>query len=129
MRDVRRVPAQFLTLFLALLALAIFVGAGDSSGISWTVQTSGIDTNLRGVAVAEYQEAGQAPALVVWASGSNGVILQSKDDGKTWKRLHVPGGDRLDFRSIHAFDAQRAYVMSSGEGDASRIYLTTDGGA
>jgi photosystem II stability/assembly factor-like uncharacterized protein len=65
---------------------------------------------------------------VVWASGSNGVILKSKNEGKTWKRLHVAGGDALDFRGIVAFDASSAYVMSSGEGEKSRIYKTTDGG-
>jgi photosystem II stability/assembly factor-like uncharacterized protein len=56
------------------------------------------------------------------------VILFSSDEGKTWKRLHVAGGDALDFRSIVAFDAKTALVMSSGEGDKSRIYKTTDGG-
>jgi photosystem II stability/assembly factor-like uncharacterized protein len=65
---------------------------------------------------------------VVWASGSNGVILRSLDAGKTWKRLHVADGDALDFRGIVAFSAASAYVMSSGEGEKSRIYKTTDGG-
>src|SRR5262249_10186813 len=36
--------------------------------------------------------------------------------------------DTLDFRGIVAFDASTAYVMSSGDGDKSRIYKTTDGG-
>ena len=61
-------------------------------------------------------------------SGSKGVILQSKDVGKTWKQLHVLGGETLDFRSIQAIDAQRAYVMSIGDAGNSRIYKTTDGG-
>jgi len=65
---------------------------------------------------------------VVWASGSNGAILRSVDSGKTWSQLHVEGGDALDFRSIRAFDERTAYVMSSGEGEKSRIYRTTDGG-
>jgi len=65
---------------------------------------------------------------VVWASGSKGVILKSVDEGKTWKRLHVAGGDALDFRGIVAFDEKIAYVMSSGEGEQSRIYKTIDGG-
>jgi photosystem II stability/assembly factor-like uncharacterized protein len=56
----------------------------------------------------------------VWASGSNGVILRSTDLGKTWKRLHVAGGDTLDFRGIVAFNATTAYLMSSGEGQKSR---------
>ena len=67
--------------------------------------------------------------VIVWACGSSGVILRSVDEGKTWKRLHVQGGDALDFRGIVAFDATTAYVMSIGGGAQSRIYKTEDGGA
>jgi photosystem II stability/assembly factor-like uncharacterized protein len=94
----------------------------------WNVQTTGIDTNLRGVSAAYAPDAKGVPAPVVWASGSNGVILKSLDKGKTWNRLHIAGGEALDFRGIVAFNATTAYVMSSGEGEKSRIYKTTDGG-
>jgi photosystem II stability/assembly factor-like uncharacterized protein len=94
----------------------------------WHVQTSGLDTNLRGVSAVFVHNARGVPAPVVWASGSNGVILKSIDEGLTWLRLHVSGGENLDFRGVVAFDAATAYVMSSGEGDKSRIYKTTDGG-
>jgi photosystem II stability/assembly factor-like uncharacterized protein len=94
----------------------------------WKVQTSGLDTNLRGVSAAYAPDSKGVPVPVVWACGSNGVILRSIDEGKTWKRLHVAGGDALDFRGIAAFNATTAYVMSSGEGEKSRIYKTTDGG-
>ena len=94
----------------------------------WKVETSGIDTNLRSVSVARASHAKGASPWVVWASGSNGVILKSADEGETWKRLHMAGGEALDFRGIVAFNATTAYVMSSGEGPRSRIYKTTDGG-
>src|SRR6267378_1262698 len=94
----------------------------------WKVQTSGLDTNLRGVSAAYTPDEKGVPVPVVWASGSNGVILRSLDEGKTWQRLHVADGDALDFRGIVAFNAATAYVMSSGEGEKSRIYKTTDGG-
>jgi photosystem II stability/assembly factor-like uncharacterized protein len=55
------------------------------------------------------------------------VILRSVDNGNTWKQLASPGGG-LDFRDIEGFDADVAYVMSSGDGDKSRIYKTIDGG-
>lgn len=94
----------------------------------WKVQTSGIDTNLRGVSV-KYNEGSEGRRhYFVWVSGSNGVILRSTNDGETWRRLAVAGGGDLDFRDIEAFDADVAYVMSSGAGDKSRIYKTTDGG-
>src|SRR6266478_805263 len=95
----------------------------------WQVQTSGLDTNLRGVSAVYVQNAKGARTPVVWASGSNGVILRSLDEGKTWKRLRVAGGEALDFRGIVAFNVSTAYVMSSGEGEKSRVYKTTDGGA
>jgi photosystem II stability/assembly factor-like uncharacterized protein len=94
----------------------------------WTVLTSGIDTNLRGMSAVRGRDAGGKDADVVWASGSNGVILKSVDGGEDWKRLHVAGGDKLDFRGIRAFDAQTAYTISIGPGENSRIYKTTDGG-
>jgi photosystem II stability/assembly factor-like uncharacterized protein len=94
----------------------------------WSVQTSGLDTNLRAVSAAYTPDDQGAPVPAVWASGSNGVILKSLDEGKTWKRLHVSGGDELDFRGIVAFNDKAAYLMSSGGGDKSRIYKTTDGG-
>jgi photosystem II stability/assembly factor-like uncharacterized protein len=94
----------------------------------WIVQTSGIDTNLRGVSAAYAQDAKGVPVPVVWASGSNSVVLRSLDEGVTWKRLHVADDGKLDFRGIVGFDAKTAYVMSSGAGENSRIYKTTDGG-
>jgi photosystem II stability/assembly factor-like uncharacterized protein len=110
----------------AVLLLMLFTLPAEAQW--WKVQTSGIDTNLRGVSVADTPDAKGVPVPVVWASGSNGVILRSLDEGQTWQRLHVAGGDALDFRSIQAFNAPTAYVMSSGEGEKSRIYKTTDGG-
>jgi photosystem II stability/assembly factor-like uncharacterized protein len=118
MRAMRRI-----LLFLSCLFFGVSVQAQR-----WEVQTSGVDTNLRGVSVARVWNARGVAALAVWASGSNGVILRSIDKGKTWRRRHVAGGDALDFRGIVAFNASTAYVMSSGEGEKSRIYKTRDGG-
>jgi photosystem II stability/assembly factor-like uncharacterized protein len=113
-------------LFLLFL-FSLSPGATDQAPW-WKVQTTGLDTNLRGVSVARLSGAQGAAAVAVWASGSNGVILRSLDKGQTWQRLHVADGDALDFRGLVAFGAKTAYVMSSGEGKKSRIYKTTDGG-
>jgi len=115
---------------LAAALLLWFLAPGPAQAQWWDVQTSGIDTNLRGVSIAfstGIQEGMLAP--VVWASGSNGVILKSVDEGKNWTRLHVEDGDALDFRGIVAFGATVAYSMASGEGEKSRIYKTIDAGA
>jgi photosystem II stability/assembly factor-like uncharacterized protein len=105
-------------IFVCLLALA--------AGECWIVQTSGIESNLRGVSVVKSSLAGGD--TTIWASGSRGVVLRSKDLGKNWEQLQIPDGETLDFRGVQAFDGNVAYVMSSGEGDKSRIYKTVDGG-
>ena len=118
-------PARIFFLFVATLILGVSTPAEKSW---WKVQTSGIDTDLRAVSAAYTPDAKGIQVPVVWASGSNGVILKSLDEGKTWQRLHVKDGDALDFRGIVAFNASTAYLMSIGEGDKSRIYKTIDGG-
>ena len=110
---------------------ALFLSIFNTSVLAqwWKVETSGLDTNLRSVSAAYAARETGRPAPVVWASGSNGVILKSIDKGQTWTRLHVADGEALDFRGIVAWNATTAYLMSSGDGDKSRIYKTVDGGA
>ena len=64
---------------------------------------------------------------VAWASGTEGTILRTTDNGATWQRCTTPpDAEKLDFRGIQAFDQNTAIVMSSGKGDLSRLYKTTD---
>src|SRR5438876_10441631 len=86
----------------------------------WTLQTSGVTARLRGVSAVSER--------VAWASGSGSTVLRTDDDGATWKKITVTG-DALDCRDIDATDEQTAYVLSIGNGSASRIYKTIDGGA
>jgi photosystem II stability/assembly factor-like uncharacterized protein len=85
----------------------------------WTIQTTPTTADLRGIA-----NAGNG---IAWASGTEGTVLRTTDTGKTWHRCPTPpNADHLDFRGIQAFDANTAIVMSSGKGDLSRLYKTTD---
>ncbi len=65
---------------------------------------------------------------VVWASGTGGTILRTVNGGTSWEARPVSGGDSLQFRDIHAFGADTAFALAIGNGEASRIYHTTDGG-
>jgi photosystem II stability/assembly factor-like uncharacterized protein len=56
------------------------------------------------------------------------TVLRTADGGGRWQRLTVTS-DQLDFRDIDAIDGNTAYVLSIGNGPASRIYGTTDSGA
>ena len=65
---------------------------------------------------------------VAWASGTNGTVLRTEDGGFVWQGCAMPpGAEKLDFRGVWAWDAMTAIVMSSGPGDQSRLYKTTDG--
>ncbi len=112
---------------LSLLFLALLPHGDYQPSSWWSVQTSGVNSNLRGVSVVYGTDSKDNPHHVIWACGSNGVILRSVNDGKTWKQLHAPDGD-LDFRDVEAFDSAVAYLMSSGDRDKSRLYKTIDGG-
>lgn len=98
-----------LVLLVALLVLAP----------RWTLQTSDVTARLRGVSAVNES--------VAWASGSGATVLRTVDGGATWRKLNVIS-ETLDFRDIDAVDAQTAYVLSIGNGPASRIYKTTDAG-
>jgi photosystem II stability/assembly factor-like uncharacterized protein len=89
-------------------------------GPHWTIQTSGVTARLRGVSAVSDR--------VAWASGADSTVLRTNDGGVTWQKLTVTS-DRLDFRDIDAIGARTAYVLSIGNGPASRIYKTTDAGA
>src|SRR5215216_2466263 len=75
-------------------------------------------TSIRGLSVVN--------DLVVWASGSNGMVGKSTDGGKSWKWVTVKGFEKKDFRDIEAFDGATAIIMSV---DAPAYILKTiDGG-
>src|SRR5256885_528941 len=86
----------------------------------WTLQTSGVTARLRGVSAVNDR--------VAWASGSGSTVLRTEDGGASWKKLTVTS-EPLDFRDIDAIDERTAYVLSIGNGAASRIYKTTDAGS
>lgn len=65
----------------------------------------------------------------VWAAGSAGRVVKTMDGGASWSTMFVPGADTLQFRDVHAFNGQEAFVLSIGNGPSSRIYKTVDGGA
>jgi photosystem II stability/assembly factor-like uncharacterized protein len=89
----------------------------------WTLHSTGADSNLRGVAVVV-----RRGGTSVWTTGSKGTILRSTDAGQSWSPLTIAGTGTLDFRGVQTFDGTSVYVMSSGEGEKSRIYKSADGG-
>lgn len=89
----------------------------------WNVLPTGVDANLRGIAVVVHRS-----NTFVWAAGSHGTVVRSSDGGQTWVPVHIEGAEKLDFRGVQTFDGKTVYVMSSGEGEQSRIYRSKDSG-
>ncbi len=103
--------------FCFILVSLLFAG---TSGITPQENSAGPRVRLRGVSAVSEK--------IAWASGSRGTVLRTIDGGSSWQKLTVPDSEKLDFRDIEAFDGNTAYILSIGEGEASRIYKTVDGG-
>jgi photosystem II stability/assembly factor-like uncharacterized protein len=100
--------------------VALLISCLTSAHAQWDLQTSNTAADLRGI-----HSIGNG---VAWASGTNGTVLRTEDGGYVWQSCSIPpGAEHLDFRGIQGFDANTAVVMSSGKGDLSRLYKTTDG--
>jgi len=79
-------------------------------------------TNVR------FQAVSALSGQVAWISGTRGTWARTLDGGKTWQAGLVPGADSLEFRDVQAASADTAWLLSSGNGNLSRIYRTTNGG-
>ncbi len=88
-----------------------------------TVQAAGTIALLQAVSVS------RTNPDIVWASGHAGTFVRTVDGGNTWVSRVVTGRDSLQFRDLHAVDANRAWLMAAGTGDKSGIFRTVDGGA
>lgn len=102
-----------------LLVLAgLLLGVAEPASGQWTVQSSGVSVELRGLSVVTDR--------VAWASGQRGTVLRTVDGGDHWEIHAVPGAAALDLRAIAARSAQVAHAISIA--DSGRIFRTTDGG-
>jgi len=114
------VPAILAVLIILITSFA--EKPGFQSDKKYTVNfeefKTGIRSSLRAISVVDES--------VVWASGSGGTFLLTTDGGKTWRSDTIPGEKRNDFRSIHAWDRNRAMVF--GVGSPGKGFLTIDGG-
>lgn len=117
---------------LAVLGLVLAIGCGARpvpapapapseapASLAWAPIETGTTESFRGLALP-------APD-VIWASGTHGTWARSTDGGANVEIGVVPGAETLDFRSLHAWSATRAIVLSAG--DPGRAFVTDDGGA
>lgn len=101
-----------------LLSAWLWASLSFAQSPEWKQVQSPGKASLRGLSPISEQ--------VCWASGSGGTWLKTEDGGASWQTGTVAGLDTVDFRSIHAFDAQTAVAASAGQ--PAVIYRTEDGG-
>lgn len=107
-----------LSLLVALFSCKNSEGNLADKPIGWDLLETPVESSLRGLSPLTSE--------IAWACGSQGTWLRTIDGGKTWDHGVVAGLDTVDFRSIHAFDALTAVVVSAGQ--PAVIYKTMDGG-
>jgi len=108
------------TVFAALLIMIADNVSAQVYQVQWQEQKSGLTSSFRGLCAVNEK--------VAWVSGTRGSYARTTDGGQTWIADSVADATPLDFRDVQAFDANRAYLMSAGSGELSRIYKTVDGG-
>src|SRR3954470_16988512 len=96
--------------WIASMALLL---VADVDSAQWVPQESGTKARIRGLGVVSPD--------VAWAGGAGGTCLRTTDRGKTWTVSSPPGTSALDFRDVHAIDAESVFLLSIGAGELSRI--------
>ena len=106
--------------FLSLIPSMLVLLRVTTAFAQWNVAATDTTSAFRGI-----HNVGSG---VIWASGTNGTVLRSEDDGYMWQQCSVPPeAVKLDFRAVFGWNVDHAVVMSIGTGAASRVYETTDG--
>lgn len=115
------IPALLITLVSAGTAGAI---QSSFPRLTWSLRPTNTSHQFRGLSPVSDK--------VVWVSGTSGTVLRTTNGGSTWANVSpslAPEDARgFEFRDIQAWSSKAAVVLSIGEGNASRIYHTRDGG-
>jgi photosystem II stability/assembly factor-like uncharacterized protein len=97
---------------------------GSPSTLSWILTPTNSTRQFRGLSPVSEK--------IVWLSGTAGTVLRTTTGGSNWSdvspSLSPENATTFEFRDIQAWSSKRAVILSIGEGNASRIYLTHDGG-
>ena len=109
----KRFSTSLVVLYTLLSTHALSLAA------EWTLTPTGSKASLRAItAVNDYE---------VWASGTDGTVFRTLDEGAHWTKMVGLPAD-LDFRGLQTFDGRAILLMSAGSGQKSRIYRSGDSG-
>ncbi|CAM5349229.1 oxidoreductase [Streptomyces abikoensis] len=118
--NLRTIAAALCGAALALACTPAVAAPAPGGPLAWESRDSGSGARFRGLAAVSRSTA--------WVAGTNGTVLLTRNAGRTWRNVSPPGAAALEFRDVEAFDARRAVVLAIGEGEASRVFRTDDGG-
>lgn len=113
--------ALFLLIFLAAACASSPEQSVESIGSEIIVDIESVEkiqpNHIRGLFMVDDE--------VAWASGAGGTFMRTVD-ALSWSADTIAGYTHLDFRDVHAFDAETAILMAAGS--EGRILRTEDGG-
>ncbi|KAK1463142.1 oxidoreductase [Colletotrichum melonis] len=122
----RRLLALISTLVASASPLAVTRGVHERNmnlTLKWDILPVNSQQQFRGLSPVSDQ--------IAWVSGTGGTVLRTTDGGASWQsvgpELSTEDAD-LQFRDVQAFSAEKAIILSIGEGADSRIYITKNGG-
>lgn len=99
-----------------LLAVVSFISSAQKVFIKNVLEK--LPTSIRGLSVVNDH--------VVWFSGSMGHVGRSINGGVSWNVQQVKDFEKVDFRSLYAFDSLNAIIANAGS--PASILKTMDGG-
>lgn len=106
--------------FYMFVVICLLVACDKPSAYHFAFQDIATPTNasIRGLSVIDEN--------TLWLAGSGGTVLRTTDGGDSWMDCSIANEGQNDFRSLHAFDSLRAFVI--GINNPAHIYRTIDGG-
>ncbi len=101
---------------LSLLFIIAHISKGQQYQLK-KVETQ-VVSSFRGLSIVDNS--------VAWISGTKGYVGRTLDGGLTWSLNQIKEFESADFRSIYAFDDQKAIIANVGS--LAKILITTDAG-
>lgn len=101
-----------------IAAAGLISHVGRAQNLKWVPLSTGSESSFRGLSVVNDSTA--------WLAGSLGNVGVSSNGGKSWQFTQIQGFEKVDFRSIYAFDGRSAVVATAGL--PATILRTSDGG-
>jgi photosystem II stability/assembly factor-like uncharacterized protein len=105
--------AMRIRLLLFLLSISPFLSAQKPAALADSLRSG-----FRGLSITADN--------TIWMSGRKGLVGVSKEVGGKWKWMRVKGFESSDFRSIHAFNKEKAVIATAGF-PAAILYTSNSG--